>query len=118
MQVINDYRVTRDTFATIVENLKSTIENARKEASLTSELVNRLSSAAGTLSAAQKDAEEYLQGVTEVLAEAHKAFAESVERTLRKGNADFHKELAEAVNLLKGAIQDLGDTLDAATTRR
>jgi len=118
MQVINDYRVTRDTFATIVENLKSTIENASKEASLTSELVNRLSSAASMLSAAQKDAEEYLQGVTEVLAEAHEAFAESVEKTLRKGNADFHKELAEAVNLLKGAIQDLGDTLDSAATRR
>jgi methyl-accepting chemotaxis protein len=118
MQVINDYRVTRDTFATIVENLKSTVENARKEASLTSQLVSSLGSAASTLSAAQKDAEEYLQGVTEVLAQAHKAFAESVERTLRKGNADFHKELADAVSLLRGAIQDLGDTLDAVVTRR
>ena len=67
---------------------------------------------------AQADAGEYLQGVTEVLAEAHKAFAESVERTLRKGNADFHRELADAVNLLKGAIQDLGDTLDAVVSRR
>lgn len=118
MQVINDYRVTRDTFATIVENLKSTVENARREASLTSELVSSLGSAATRLSAAQKDAEEYLEGVTDVLAEAHKAFADSVERTLRKGNADFHKELADAVNLLKGAIQDLGDTLDAVVTRR
>lgn len=118
MQVINDYRVTRDTFAAIVQNLKSTVENARREASLTSELVDSMGSAATRLSAAQRDAEEYLQGVTEVLAQAHKAFADNVERTLRKGNADFHKELADAVSLLRGAIQDLGDTLDSAVVTR
>lgn len=117
MQVINDYRATRDTFATMVSDLKSTVENARREASLTSELVNRLQSASEKLGAAQRDAEEYLEGVTEVLALAHEEFSKNVEKTLHKGNAQFHKELSEATNLLKGAIQDLGDTLDVAVAR-
>lgn len=118
MQVINDYRSTRDTFATIVADLKATIENAKKEASMTSSLLVSLDAAAAKLGAAQKDAEEYLNGVTDVLAEAHGVFAENIERTLRKGNSEFHKELAQATNLLRGAIQDLGDTLDAAVVRR
>jgi len=117
MQVINDYRATRDTFASMVSDLKSTVENARREASLTSELVNRLQSASEKLAVAQQDAEEYLEGITRVLAQAHEEFAKNVEKTLHKGNAQFHKELAEATNLLKGAIQDLGDTLDVAVAR-
>ncbi len=118
MQVINDYRETRDTFAAIVSDLKTTVENARRDASLTSELVSRLASAAESLGAAQQQAEEYLANVTQVLEEAHEGFAKSVEQTLRKSNSAFHKELAEATNLLKGAIQDLGDTLDAVTVKR
>ena len=117
MQVINDYRATREVFATMVSDLKSTVENARRDASMTSELVNRLQSASDKLAAAQADIGDYLEGVSEVLAQAHEAFAKNVESTLRKGNAQFHMELAEATNLLKGAIQDLGDTLDVAVAR-
>lgn len=116
-QVMNEYRATRDTFAGIVDNLRAVIENARREASLTSEMVARLQSATEKLGAAQQEAEDYLKGVTEVLAEAHKAFAENVARTLRQGNAQFHIELDQAVNLLKGGIQDLGETLEAAAVR-
>jgi methyl-accepting chemotaxis protein len=117
MQVINDYRAARDTFANIVSDLKSTVENAKREASMTSDLVSRMGVAADKLGSARQEAENYLEGVTEVLGETHKAFAENVERTLRQGNAQFHKELAEAVSLLKGAIQDLGDTLDSVVTK-
>lgn len=117
MQVINDYRATRDTFATMVSDLKMTVENARREASLSSELVTQLETASEKLGAALQDAEEYLEGVTNVLAVAHEEFAKNVEKTLHKGNAQFHKELSEAINLLKGAIQDLGDTLDVAVAQ-
>lgn len=117
MQVINDYRAARDTFATIVSDLKSTVENAKREASMTSDLISNMGIAADKLGAARLEAENYLEGITEVLGETHKAFAENVERTLRQGNAQFHKELAEAVSLLKGAIQDLGDMLDSVVAR-
>lgn len=117
MQVINDYKATRDTFAIMVSDLKTTVENARREASLTSELVNKLQSASEKLAVAQQDAEEYLEGVTEVLAQAHEEFAKNVTSVLRTGNAEFHRELAQATNLLKGAIQDLGDTLEVAVAQ-
>lgn len=115
--VMEQYRATRDTFAAIVESLRGVIDSARKEASMTTEIVTRLASATDKLGVAQKNAEEYLDGVSSVLAEAHQSFRENVEKTLKVGNAQFHKELSTAVNYLKGAIQELGDTLDAVTAR-
>lgn len=117
MRVIQDYTAAQGMFATMVSDLKETVENARRDAALTSQLVRQIEDATAKLAAAQQDASEYLEGVSTVLAEAHEAFATSVETTLRKGNSQFHKELAEATNLLKGAIQDLGDTLDVAAVR-
>jgi hypothetical protein len=114
MQVINDYRIARDTFANIVSDLKLTVENAKREASMTSDLVSSMGVAADKLGVARQEAENYLEGVTEVLGKTHEAFAENVVKTLQRGNAQFHKELAEAVSLLRGAILDLGDTLDSA----
>lgn len=115
-QVMEEYKNTRDTFAIIVSDLKSTIENARREASMTSELVKTLSSATQQLGAAQSEAEVYLKEVTDVLVKAHSEFAKSIESTLRTGNTQFHKELSTAVDLLKGGIQDLGDILDKVRT--
>ena len=115
-KTINDQRGVRDALATMVTDLRSTVENAKREAGLTSELVNGLQVASQRLSEAQKAADQYLEGVTEVLGEAHSVFAKQMEITLREGNRTFHQELAQATGLLKGAIQDLGDVLDNVRT--
>lgn len=117
MKIIQDYMAAQGVFATMVSDLKETVQNASRDAALTSQLIKQIEDATQKLAAAQQDASEYLEGVSTVLAEAHEAFATSVENTLRKGNSQFHKELAEATNLLKGAIQDLGDTLDVVAVR-
>ena len=115
-QTISDQRGVRDALVTMVTDLRSTVENAKREAGLTSELVNGLQVASQRLSEAQKAADQYLEGVTEVLGEAHSVFAKQMEITLREGNRAFHQELAQATGLLKGAIQDLGDVLDNVRT--
>ncbi len=115
--VMEEYRNNRDSFAEIVDSLQGVIANARKEASLTSEIVASLDAATSKLNAAQRSAGSYLAGVSAVLEDAHAAFADNLGRTLRVANADFHVELSEAVNRLKGAIQELGDTLDSVTLK-
>lgn len=115
-QALGEQRSVRDALAGMVTDLRSTVENARREASMTKELVGGLQAASDRLGQAQRAADTYLNNVTEVLAEAHAAFATQVESTLRAGNAQFHKELAQAVNVLKGAIQDLGDVFDSLPT--
>jgi len=113
-----DYGKTRDTFALMVTELKQTVENAKREASMTSEIIGKFEAAAAQLSAAQKESEEYLRGVSEVLVKAHDSFAESIERTMREGNRAFQGELSSAVQLLSGAIKNLGDTIDDFSPRK
>ena len=53
-----------------------------------------------------------------MLTQAHSAFAENVEKTLKEGNTQFQRELAEAVSYLKGAIEHLGDVLETTGEAR
>ena len=85
---------------------------------MTQDIVAKLEAASTQLGTAQKQSEEYLKGVSEVLAKSHETFAESIGLTLRKGNAQFQKELDLAVGLLSGAIKSLGDTLDDLPGKR
>lgn len=116
--ILSDYGRTRDAFQIMVTDLKSTVENARREASMTSEIIGRIEAATTQLGIAEKESEEYLKGVSDVLTKSHESFSENIVRTLREGNSQFHKELTTAVGLLSGAVKDLGDTLDELPNNR
>ncbi|MFM0184155.1 anti-phage ZorAB system protein ZorA [Paraburkholderia nemoris] len=116
--IFADYAKTRDTFALMVAELERTFENAKRDASMTSEIIGRIETATRQLAIAQKQSEEYLQGVSEVLVKAHESFRENVERTLRDGNRQFQSELSSSVQLLSGAIKNLGDVVDDIPARR
>lgn len=117
-QAVAEQKEIRGTMALMVTELRQMVETASREASVTSQLVGTLEGAAGKLVDAQREADNYLKGVTETLAGAHKTFADHIGATLQKGNSDFHKELARATDLLRGAIQELGDTLDTVPSGR
>lgn len=107
-----DYGRTRESFTAIVAEFKSVTENARRDAAMTSEIITRIESAAGKLGEAQKQSEEFLQGVNDVLAKTHESFSEHVGKTLREGNRQFQDELRKAVDMVSAAVRDLADTLE------
>jgi chromosome segregation ATPase len=111
-QALSDQKSVRDALAGMVADLRATVDNASREASVTSDLVNGIRQASERLTEAQEVSVVNLEDATNAIGDAHGAFARQVEVTLREGNRAFHEELAQAVGLLKGAIQDLGDTLD------
>jgi hypothetical protein len=110
---LSDQKSVRDAIGLMVADLKDTVENAKKDAKLSTELVANLERASGQLQKAQTDAGKYLSGVSEVLAKVHSEFATQLKATLNEGNKAFQSELAQATSHLKGAIQDLGDVLDS-----
>lgn len=110
---LGDQKSVRDAIGMMVADLKNTVENAKKDAGLTTELVANLERASGQLQKAQTDAGKYLSGISEVLAKAHSEFATQLRATLTDSNKAYQAELAQATNFLKGAIQDLGDVLDS-----
>ena len=117
-QMFADYRHTSDALAAMLADLKTTMDTAKKEAGLTTQLVSQLKAAAEQLGQAQQQADSYLQGINKVLAETHLNFANALKETLGKGNRDFQQELGSAVSKLSGSIKDLGDTLDELPSRK
>ena len=111
-EILAEQQRLGETLAQLLPELGSIVAAARREASFNTDVVARLESAAQALALAEQRADTYLQGVSAVLAKSHEAFAANVERSLKESNTQFHRELAEAVGYLKGAIEHLGDVLE------
>lgn len=109
--VLRDYRDQRDAVSELITELRATVELARREASITGDVLARIESSAARLGVAQKQADEYLAGVSNVLGESHTTFATEVRRTLDKANTEFHNKLSTAVGLLSSGVQELEVTL-------
>lgn len=117
-EVLHDHRAARESFARMLGDLRDTVTVARRDAALTIPLVGQLEAAAGKLGTAERQAESYLQGVSDVLTQAHAAFARNIEQTLQQGNSQFQREIATAVDYLRGAIEELGEVLENAASKR
>jgi len=106
-QAAGDYRAQRDAVSTLVTELRTVIESAKREASLTTNVLARIEAATVKLATAQVQADHYLDGVSKVLGEAHQSFADATMRTLDRANTEFHSKLTSGVALLAAGIQEL-----------
>jgi ABC-type transporter Mla subunit MlaD len=106
-ELLRDYRAQRDALEVMMEQVSQVIEATRAEASLTGDILRRIEGSATLLASAQEQANDYLQGVNQVLGEAHASFATEVKRTLDKANLEFHDKLSSAVGLLSSGIGEL-----------
>jgi hypothetical protein len=103
----------REILEHLFAEFKTLMADVRREASLSGDLARRMEAAAQALAAGEREAGQYLEGINRVLGEAHQQFADNIERTLRAGNSQFHKEMARSIDYLKGAIEELGDALES-----
>ncbi len=116
--LLQDYRAQREAVTRLLADVRATVELARKEASLTADVLKRIESSTTKLGAAQTAADAYLDGVSQVLADSSEVFRESVVSTLAKVNFEFHAKLSTAVGLLSAAVQDLEVTLGSLAPKR
>lgn len=113
---IDDYKSTRDALTTMVAELRTTVEAAKKEASLTKDILARIENSAQALGKAEAEAEQYLKQVSKVLSDAHQQFGTQVISTLDEVNGKFHEHLTRATSALSGAIEDLEGVFDKLPT--
>ena len=117
-EALLDYKTQRAAIGTLLADVRATIELAKREASLTGDVLQRIEASAANLREAHKSADEYLDGVSQVLADSNDAFRESVLNTLAKVNHDFHTKLSSAVGLLSTAVLELEVTLGSLAPRK
>lgn len=106
-----DYRAQREAVRDLLTEVRAVVENAKRDASLSGEILQRIEASTAKLGQAQLAADEYLDGVSQVLADSSEVFRDSVVSTLSKVNHDFHTKLNSAVGLLSIAVQELEVTL-------
>jgi hypothetical protein len=115
---LRDYKAQREATASLLDNVRTTIESAGKEASLTEDVLQRIEISTNKLSQAQQAADEYLDGISDVLAESSSSFQKEVVSTLGKVNYAFQEKLSSAVGLLSTAVQELEVTLGSLAPRK
>jgi hypothetical protein len=116
-EALNDYKEQRSAVQGLSEQVRHMLDGARREASITEDVLQRIERSAQQLKVAQDQADNYIKGINEVLGKSSAAFQSSVRDSLNIVNTDFHAKLSSAVNLLAGAIEGLGATLSDAQPR-
>ena len=116
--VVSDYSTIRQQLNEMIQALKSTVESARKEASLTTDVLTRINQATDKLAAAQNQADRYLDQVSEVLEQTHQEFSSSMRSTLNDANTHFFQHLTAAISLLGGSIEELDNVVSNISARK
>jgi Mg2+ and Co2+ transporter CorA len=115
-EMFGDYKAAREAMVEQVRSLQLLAEQVRRDASMSGEVLARIESATGKLIAAQKDADDYLSRISDVIAVAHQSFSEGMTHAVGEANREFHLALSDSVKLLREGIHELESTLDAATS--
>ena len=113
--VIIDGKKSRDSFAEMTKELTKIIDLARREASLTEDVLQRIEHAAANLKEAQDKTDNYFESLVIKLAETQNKFGEAVVRTTSDITNAWHQELTKATALLSQAVIEVGSTLDEWT---
>jgi len=108
---IGDYRAQRDAIMRLTRELASVVDGAKREASVTSDVLSRIEDSAQKLAFAQSQTSDYLDGIGSVLIEAQEKFTDATLRTLDRVNTEFHQKLTTSVQLLSSSIGELEATL-------
>ena len=126
--VLSDYKSARDSMSDLVGGMKLILEQARKEASMSDDVLKRIEVATNKLIAAQHEADSYLTKVREVINISLSEFTNGMNKSLNDissgitrvvgdANSSFHHDLTTAVGLLKGGIGEISDVFEEAADK-
>jgi len=116
-QIVADHTATRQALSDMIVQMNGIVENARREAGATSDLVNKIEAASQGLARAEVEAERYLAGVTEVLTKVHESFNVSLTNALQVQYKDYLGNFTKVSGLLGQAVEDLKEALQPGVRR-
>ena len=117
-ETLKDYKAQRTSISEMLTEMKNTVELAKREVGLTTEVLAKLDKATAQLGKAEVAAEEYLANVSKVLIESHESFTREMSNSVNVSNREFHSNLKTAVDLLATTIGDLEASLGSAIGKR
>ncbi len=113
--VFADYQAARNAMVELVGSMQLIVEQARRDAAMSHDVISRIEAATEKLTAAQQQADGYLEKVSDVIAHSHESFSTGMSKAVGEANREFHQALADSVKLLREGIQELEDTLGSVS---
>lgn len=110
-QGFDQYEMTRQTVDAGVAALTALIENAKKEAGLSRQMLSDLEGIVVQLKAAETQSLHYLEGVNKTLTTAFENFGTQLTEQVRKAVGETDRQLGGGVQQLTGVVQELGSAL-------
>lgn len=110
-QGFEQYDSVRQTVDASISSLVSLIENAKKEAGLSRQLISDLDRIVTQLKAAETQSLQYLEGVNRTLAKAFEDFGSALANQVKKAIGETDRHLGGGVQQLNGVVQEIGSAL-------
>lgn len=110
-QGFEQYDTTRKTVDSGVAALTALVENAKKEAGLSKEMLADIERIVGQLKLAETQSLQYLEGVNKTLSSAFEQFGTQLTEQVRKAVGETDRQLGGGVQQLTGVVQELGSAL-------
>lgn len=123
--VLNDYRNHRDAVGKTLTVLQSVVAGAQSESTQRQKYLLDLQNHADQLQGINREAEAYLEQVSQVLGRGFGEFSDGVQQSLSKTLGSLDAELGKAITQLGGGVEtvresleELQDAFDTAARRR
>jgi len=110
-QGFEQYENTRRTVDTGVATLTMLIDNAKKEAGVSRQMLTDMERIVKQLREAETQSLQYLEGVNKTLSTAFENFGRQLTEQVRKAVGETDRHLGGGVQQLTGVVQELGSAL-------
>ncbi|WP_024553886.1 type I Zorya anti-phage system protein ZorA1 [Franconibacter helveticus 513] len=109
--VVADYRNNREAVSKSIAMLELLAANTQSEQTTRSQFIADLKQHGERLQSYNREAQTFVENVSDVLGKGFEDFSEGVSRSLDKTLGKLDVEMAKAANLLAGAVEQIGESV-------
>lgn len=109
--VVADYRNNREAVSKSIAMLELLAANTQSEQTTRSQFIADLKQHGERLQSYNREAQTFMENVSDVLGKGFEDFSEGVSRSLDKTLGKLDVEMAKASNLLAGSVEQIGESV-------
>ncbi|WP_039031303.1 type I Zorya anti-phage system protein ZorA1 [Leclercia adecarboxylata] len=109
--VVADYRNNREAVSKSIAMLELLAANTQSEQTTRSQFITDLKQHGERLQSYNREAQTFMENVSDVLGKGFEDFSEGVSRSLDKTLGKLDVEMAKASNLLAGSVEQIGESV-------
>ncbi|MCE0826315.1 anti-phage defense ZorAB system protein ZorA [Buttiauxella sp. A2-C2_NF] len=110
--VVADYRNNREAVGKSIAMLEAIAANTQTEQTTRSQFISDLKSHAERLQGYNREAQSFMDNISEVLGQSFDDFSEGIGRSMSKTLGALDVEMAKASTLLAGAVENMGESIN------